>query len=136
MIYWSSENGYNVKKVLDNPLYYHFNILFKPVYHYYQNKYNSTEEMFLCKLSFNSLINILYWIPILKLHVLLARMEGFSGQSTVLPKSTWSHTAELWDLFLANFSVSGETLMCLHSIILVGFTNVFSTAAVTLKLIH
>ena len=50
----------------------------------FQNKYNATEEMFLFKVSFNSLIKTLSWILSLKLHQLFARIEKSSGQTTVL----------------------------------------------------
>ena len=81
-------------------------------YRVYQNKYNGTEEMFLFKVGFNSLIKILSWISSLKLHELLARIEKSSGQTTVLQKSMWSCTAEVWELFLTHFPVSGETPIC------------------------
>ena len=68
--------------------------------------------MFLFKVGFNSLIKILSWISSLKLHELLARIEKSSGQTTVLQKSMWLCTAEVWELFLTHFPVSGETPIC------------------------
>ena len=62
--------------------------------------------MFLFKVGFNSFIKILSWISSLRLHVLLARIERSSGQTTVLQKSTWSCTAEVWELFLTHFPVN------------------------------
>ena len=79
-------------------------------YKVYQNKYNSTEEMFLFKVGFHSFIKILSWISGLKLHELLARIEKSSGQTTVLQKSMWSCKAEVW--VLTHFPVSGETPIC------------------------
>ena len=68
--------------------------------------------MFLFKVSFNSLIKILSWISNLKLHELLARIKKSSGQTTLLQKSIWSCMAEVWELFLIQFPVSGETPIC------------------------
>ena len=78
----------------------------------YQNKYNSTADMFLFKVGFNSLIKMLSWISNSKLHELLGRIEKSSGQTTVLQKSMWSCTTEVWELFLTHFPMSGETPIC------------------------
>ena len=72
------------------------------------------EEMFLFKVGFTSLIKILSWISSLKLCELLARIE----KSTVTQKSMWSCTAEVWELFLTNFPVSGETPICSEVLVL------------------
>ena len=95
--------------------------------------------MFLFKVGVNNLIKILSWISSLKLHELLVRIEKSSGQGTVLQKSIWSCTAKVWELFLTHFPVSGERPICFRgsrSIMSFGLTNVFSIAAVTLKLIY
>ena len=68
--------------------------------------------MFLFKVGFNSLFKVLSWISSLKVHELLARTEKSSGQTTVLQKSMWSCTAEVWELFLTHSPVSGETPIC------------------------
>ena len=64
--------------------------------------------MFLFKVGFSSLIKILSWISSLKLHDLLAIIGKSSGQATVLQKSVWSCTTEVWELLLTHFLVAGE----------------------------
>ena len=61
--------------------------------------------MFLFKIDFNK---ILSWISSLKLNKLLAIIERFSGETTVLQKSIWSCIAEA-PVFLTQFPVKGET---------------------------
>ena len=46
------------------------------------------------------------------MYELLARIEKTSGQTTVLQKSMWSCMAEVWELFLTHFPVSGKTPIC------------------------
>ena len=70
------------------------------------------EEMFLFKVGFTSLIKILSWISSLKLCELLARIEKSSWQTAAIQKNMWSCMAEVWELFLTNFPVSGETPIC------------------------
>ena len=105
-------------------------------YRVYQNKYNGTEEMFLFKVGFNSLIKILSWISSLKLHELLARIEKSSGQTTILQKSMWSCMADVWELFFPCEWWDTNMSRGSRSIITSGFNNVFSIEAVTLKIIN
>ena len=67
--------------------HYLYSILLQNLYYYhYQNNYNDTEDMFLFN-GFSSLIAIFSWILSLLLHELLAKIEKFSGETTVLQKS-------------------------------------------------
>ena len=97
-----------------------------------KKKNSNTEEMFLFKVSFISLIRILSRISSLKLHVLLARIGKTSGQTTVIQRGIWSCTAEVWELFLTHFFGSGETQYLPRF----AFYNVYWFYQSSLQLLH